>query len=116
MSQISHFLNSLLCIGRHPNQKLGNIFIAVVIPRHLLHPEISLPGQIGKLTICDTMKSEGVPATNLLGQVLGAGVCTVFLGLVLRYGASYLLKKFDRLRLPKSSEITGFNNLVATDH
>ncbi|MGF1567141.1 MAG: ammonium transporter [Nodosilinea sp.] len=52
---------------------------------------------------------EGIPATNFLAQVIGALICTVLLGFIPGYGVSFVLKKFNLLRVSADEEIAGLD-------
>ncbi|MDX2214982.1 MAG: hypothetical protein SFY66_16965 [Oculatellaceae cyanobacterium bins.114] len=54
-------------------------------------------------------QGDGIPSINLVGQIVGALVCTVLLGFIPGYGTSWLLKKFNLLRVPYEEEITGLD-------
>lgn len=48
------------------------------------------------------------PDTNFMGQLIGA-VSMLLLGFIPGYGASYVLKRFDLLRIPPNVEILGMD-------
>lgn len=54
-------------------------------------------------------QGDGIPSINLFGQVVGAFICTVVLGFIPGYGTSWLLKKFDLLRVSPEEEIAGLD-------
>lgn len=54
-------------------------------------------------------QGDGIPSINLIGQVIGAIVCTVLLGFIPGYGTSWLLKKFNLLRVSREDEIKGLD-------
>ncbi|NJO80937.1 MAG: ammonium transporter [Cyanobacteria bacterium RM1_2_2] len=54
-------------------------------------------------------QGEGIPLINLFGQVVGAVVCVVLLGFIPGYGTSWLLKKFNLLRVSREEEIAGLD-------
>jgi ammonium transporter, Amt family len=54
-------------------------------------------------------QGEGIPSINLLGQIIGAFICTVLLGFIPGYGTSWLLKKFNMLRVPHDEEVAGLD-------
>ncbi|AFZ52040.1 ammonium transporter [Dactylococcopsis salina] len=49
------------------------------------------------------------PAINFFGQLLGAFLCTIVLGLIPGYFASLALKKFGLLRVPVEEEMEGLD-------
>lgn len=52
--------------------------------------------------------AEGVPTISLIGQIIGA-VVFFLVGFVPGYAVSWILKKFDLLRIPKDVEIAGLD-------
>lgn len=54
-------------------------------------------------------QAEGVPVTGFLGQFIGTFICTVVLGFIPGYGTSWLLKKFNLLRVSHEEEIEGLD-------
>lgn len=54
-------------------------------------------------------QGESVPVINLMGQVIGAFICTVLLGFIPGYGVSWVLKKFNLLRVSPEEEIQGLD-------
>ncbi|KAM3112426.1 ammonium transporter [Phormidesmis sp. 146-33] len=54
-------------------------------------------------------QGEGIPSINLGGQVVGTLICTVVLGFIPGYGTSWLLKKFNLLRVSREEEIMGLD-------
>jgi ammonium transporter, Amt family len=68
-------------------------------------------GAVGVHGFCGLFGSVvvGIASINLLGQVVGALVCIVLLGFLPGYGTSWLLKKFNLLRVPRDEEIAGLD-------
>lgn len=54
-------------------------------------------------------QGDGIPSINLIGQVISALVCTILLGFLPGYGSSWLLKKFNLLRVSREDEIKGLD-------
>lgn len=54
-------------------------------------------------------QGEGIPPINLGAQVLGAFIFTVVLGFIPGYGCSWLLKRFDLLRVSPEEEVEGLD-------
>jgi ammonium transporter, Amt family len=54
-------------------------------------------------------QGEGIPSINLGGQILGALICTLLLGFIPGYVTSWLLKKFNLLRVSPEAEIAGLD-------
>jgi ammonia channel protein AmtB len=54
-------------------------------------------------------QGEGIPSINLFGQVVGAVVCVGLLGFIPGYITSWLLKKFNLLRVSREEEIAGLD-------
>ncbi|NJL45527.1 MAG: ammonium transporter [Leptolyngbyaceae cyanobacterium SM2_3_12] len=52
---------------------------------------------------------EGIPSTNFVAQVIGTFVCTIILGFIPGYGVSFMLKKFNMLRISEEEEIAGLD-------
>ncbi|PSB11368.1 ammonium transporter [filamentous cyanobacterium CCP1] len=54
-------------------------------------------------------QGEGIPDINPIGQIVGALICVVILGFIPGYGTSWLLKKFNLLRVSPEEEIAGLD-------
>jgi Amt family ammonium transporter len=54
-------------------------------------------------------QGEGIPDINPFGQIVGALICVVLLGFIPGYGTSWLLKKFNLLRVSPEEEIAGLD-------
>ncbi|MBD2465074.1 ammonium transporter [Oscillatoria sp. FACHB-1407] len=54
-------------------------------------------------------QGDGIPNINFLGQLTGALICVVLLGFIPGYGVSWLLKKFNLLRVSADEEIAGLD-------
>lgn len=54
-------------------------------------------------------QGEGIPSINPIGQIVGTLICTVLLGFIPGYGTSWLLKKFDLLRVSRQEELEGLD-------
>jgi ammonia channel protein AmtB len=54
-------------------------------------------------------QGDGIPSINLVGQAIGAIVCTVLLGFIPGYVTSWILKKFNLLRVSREEEIQGLD-------
>ncbi|MEM9149950.1 MAG: ammonium transporter, partial [Cyanobacteria bacterium P01_F01_bin.3] len=51
----------------------------------------------------------GIPLTGLLGQLVGAAICTILLGFIPGYGVSLVLKRMGLLRISPSEEQEGLD-------
>jgi ammonia channel protein AmtB len=54
-------------------------------------------------------QGDAVPTINLMGQVIGAIICTLFLGFIPGYLSSLVLKKLGMLRVSREDEIAGLD-------
>ena len=54
-------------------------------------------------------QGDGIPSINLVGQLVGALVCVILLGFIPGYVSSWVLKKFNLLRVPPEEEIKGLD-------
>lgn len=54
-------------------------------------------------------QGEGIPAINPIGQLVGALICTILLGFIPGYITSWILKKFNLLRVSRQEEIHGLD-------
>lgn len=54
-------------------------------------------------------QGESIPNINLLGQIIGALVCTVLLGFIPGYITSLVLKKLGLLRVSREDELNGLD-------
>lgn len=54
-------------------------------------------------------QGEGVPLISFFGQLIAALICTVILGFIPGYGTSWVLKKFNLLRVSREDEIEGLD-------
>jgi ammonia channel protein AmtB len=54
-------------------------------------------------------QGDAVPSINLMGQVIGAIICTLFLGFIPGYLSSLVLKKLGMLRVSREDEIAGLD-------
>lgn len=52
---------------------------------------------------------DGIPSINFFGQVLVAIICAVLLGFIPGYGVSFVLKRFNLLRVSPEEEIEGLD-------
>ncbi|PSB35701.1 ammonium transporter [Stenomitos frigidus] len=54
-------------------------------------------------------QGDGIPSINPIGQIVGTLICTVLLGFIPGYVTSWLLKKFNLLRVSREEEIAGLD-------
>jgi ammonia channel protein AmtB len=54
-------------------------------------------------------QGETIPAINPLGQIAGALICTILLGFIPGYVTSFILKKFNLLRVSRDEELQGLD-------
>jgi ammonia channel protein AmtB len=54
-------------------------------------------------------QGEGIASINPIGQIVGTLICTVLLGFIPGYATSWLLKKFNLLRVSPQEEIEGLD-------
>jgi ammonium transporter, Amt family len=54
-------------------------------------------------------QGDSIPNINLVGQIIGAIICTVLLGFIPGYVTSWVLKKFSMLRVSREDEIAGLD-------
>ncbi|HEY9626249.1 MAG TPA: hypothetical protein V6C84_03020 [Coleofasciculaceae cyanobacterium] len=54
-------------------------------------------------------QGEGIPSINFFGQLIGGLICVVLLGFIPGYVTSWILKKFDLLRVSREEEINGLD-------
>jgi ammonia channel protein AmtB len=54
-------------------------------------------------------QGEGIASINPIGQIVGTLICTVLLGFIPGYITSWLLKKFNMLRVSPEEEIAGLD-------
>lgn len=55
------------------------------------------------------IQGDGYPAIGFIGQLIPTLVCTILLGFIPGYGVSFVLKKFNLLRVPAEEEIEGLD-------